>query len=320
MTTDRAVGDPTVGSWTGSGLAHEAFLFADDGAVRARCVPFVREGLDRGEPVVVVAGDLVRGILQDELGDLVQDLHLLQAAEESWSGGAGTLAAYRTSMQPLLEDGRPWRLIGEPVWLSQPDGSRWSRFEAVANEAFAHYPYYSLCLHDLRRLEPALVDGQLRAHPMVWDGTEPVANPAYVPTETYLRSVEPAWTPAPDSASWHRITGVREALPTLEALVEGPAGAGRSDEVLLAVYELVTNALRAAGEAEVRHWAADGTVVWEVADAGPGMHQAAAGYVPPSEDLDCGRGLWLARSLADDASVRAGGPGTAVRLYFDRAR
>jgi anti-sigma regulatory factor (Ser/Thr protein kinase) len=155
---------------------------------------------------------------------------------------------------------------------------------------------------------------------MVWDGTEPVANPVYVPTETYLRSVEPAWTPAPADAPRHRITGVREALPVLEDLVEGPAGAGRSDEVLLAVYELVTNALRAAGEAEVRQWTTEGTVVWEVADTGPGMHQAAAGYVPPSEDLDCGRGLWLARSLADDASVRADGPGTAVRLYFDLAR
>jgi anti-sigma regulatory factor (Ser/Thr protein kinase) len=48
------------------------------------------------------------------------------------------------------------------------------------------------------------------------------------------------------------------------------------------------------------------------------MHDVAAGYTPPSREPTGGRGLWLARSLADEASVRSHGPGTAVRLYFAR--
>jgi anti-sigma regulatory factor (Ser/Thr protein kinase) len=55
-----------------------------------------------------------------------------------------------------------------------------------------------------------------------------------------------------------------------------------------------------------------------VADSGPGLHDVTAGYVPPPDDLESGRGLWLARSLADDATVRPHGPGTAIRLYFHR--
>ena len=306
----------TVGGWTGKGLAHEAFFFDDDDAVRARCIPFVREGLDRDEAVVVVAGELVRGLLADELGDRVEELAVLQPAEESWLGGAGTLAAYQQSMEPLLEAGRPWRLIGEPIWLAAAsDGSTWSRYEAVANEAFADYPYYSLCLHDRRRLTQGLVADQLRAHPMVWGGTEPVDNPEYVDTETFLRSVEPSWTPTPDLPPPLVIDDVRRALPDLEAAVAG-SGAGREDEVLLAVYELVTNALRAAGSAEVRTWVVGPTEVWQVSDAGPGLHEASAGYRPPAGDLDGGRGLWLARSLADEAIIRPEGPGTAVRLHF----
>ncbi|HET8604771.1 MAG TPA: MEDS domain-containing protein [Marmoricola sp.] len=305
----------TVGSWSGRKLAHEAFVYDDDRAVRERCVPFVQEALDRDEAVVVVAGAHVRGLLEEEFGDRCARFAVFEAAEKAWAGGGQTLAAYRKAMKPLHATGRPWRLIEEPLWLSLPGGERWSRFEAVANEMFADYRYYSLCLHDRRQLAPALIADQLRTHPFVWDGTSPVENPDYVGTDRFLRSVEPAWTPAPSRAARVVITDLLRALPDLKSAVE-TSSCGRRDDLELAVYELVTNALKAAGTAEVRHWRDDGAEVWEVADAGPGFHDAAAGYRPPSENLLGSRGLWIARSLADEATVRPHGPGTAVRLWF----
>lgn len=306
----------SVGGWIGSELAHEAFVFSDDDEVRARCVPFVREALEREEPVVVVAGDQVRRVLRDVFGDRTDEFAVFQAAEVSWLGGAGTLAAYQNAMRPLVEAGRPWRLVGEPIWLSRPEGAVWSRFEAVANDAFADFPYYSLCLHDRRRLDQERLDAQLRVHPLVWGGTGPVDNPDYLSTETFLRSVQPGWTPVPVSARACRIASSRRALPDLEGLVRGSAHGDRTDEVLLAVYELVTNAVKASGAAQVTHWLEEDWGVWEVSDEGPGLHDPAAGLWPPGEDLHTGRGLWLARSLADESAVRPDGPGTAVRLYF----
>ena len=85
---------------------------------------------------------------------------------------------------------------------------------------------------------------------------------------------------------------------------------------MLAVHELVANALTAAGAAEVSHWRTGGSHVWEVRDDGIGMHATTAGYAPPRHDLPSGRGLWIARSLADEATVRPYGPGSAIRLYF----
>ena len=41
----------TVGDWAGDRLAHEAVVFDRDNQVRARVLPFVQEGLDRGEPM-----------------------------------------------------------------------------------------------------------------------------------------------------------------------------------------------------------------------------------------------------------------------------
>ena len=305
------------GAWTGEAFAHEAFVFSRDEEAVARCVPFVEEGLARDEPVIVVAGEPVREAIADCLGNEVKRLAVVAPSEEWWQGGFGTLAAYDRDLQDLKATGRPWRLIGEPTWLALPGGRVWSRFEAVANEAYAALPYYSLCLHDTRRLEPDIIDAVLRTHPMTWGGTGPVPSPTYEDTATYLHRVEPAWSPRPADAVTRRVSDARAGRAAVEEALGTGLRTERGQDVLIAVNELVSNAIRAAGEAELSTWREGDRVVWEVADTGPGLHDAIAGYVPPGLDLDSGRGLWLARSLSSDASVRPTGPGTAIRLYFD---
>jgi hypothetical protein len=260
------------GGWTGERFGHEAFVFSDDQAVRERVVPFVEEGLALGEPVMVVADDTVRDVLTQHLDSRIAELALFAPSGSFWQGGHATLAAYHASMQPLLASGRPWRIVGEPSWLAQRGGPAWSRFEAVANEAFADYPYYSLCLHDRRRLPADVVDAQLRAHPMVWDGAKPAPSPDYEPTDVFLRAMEPSSSPP-----GHEV---------------------------------------AAGRAHVSEWHQDDHVVWEIRDEGPGLHDQTAGYMLPVHDPLSGRGLWVARSLADDSSLCADGRGTTIRLMF----
>jgi hypothetical protein len=328
----------SVGGWTGQRFAHEAFVFDRDEEVRRRVVPFVEEGLAEGQAVIVVAGEPVREVLADRLGGAVDQLAVFADAAGFWQGtGQATLAAYHESMRPLLEEGRPWRLVGEPTWLTVPGGEAWSRFEAVANDAFAEYPYYSLCLHDRRRLARQLIENQLRAHPLVWDGTGVVPSPHYEPTEQFLRSVQPGWTASPsdreatvvtDCAAarrWVREVAARDAHDRDARDGDAPdrdapdRHTDRDEDVLLAVHELVANSVTAAGSAQVSTWAVNGSRVWEVADNGPGLHDASAGYAPPPLDVVGGRGLWLARSLADELLVRPHGPGSAVRLVFSRA-
>jgi anti-sigma regulatory factor (Ser/Thr protein kinase) len=218
-------------------------------------------------------------------------------------------------MQPLLAAGGPWRLVGEPSWLNEPGGQAWSRFEAVANEAFADYPYYSLCLHDRRRLAPDVLEAQLRAHPLVWDGDAPTPSPEYQPTDVFLRAMEPASRP-PD----HDVRSV--TVDNLSAACEVGAWLdlhpvrSRADDVRLAVHELVVNAVQAAGRGKVSEWHEDGHAVWEIRDDGPGLVDQTAGYVLPPPDDESGRGLWIARSLADDSSLRADASGTTIQLKF----
>lgn len=306
----------SVSGWAGNGFAHEACVFDDDDALRARMLPFLEEAMARGEATLVVAGERVRALVADTLVDGGGEPALLADSEEFWQGGAQTLAAYQESMRPLLEAGKPWRFIGEPTWLAGPGGEVWSRYEAVSNDAFADYPCYSLCLHDRRRLSPDLIECALRTHPLTWNGATVVASPDYQPTEAFLRSEEAPWTPRPEERDWAVVTRPAAA----RALVHQVLGDGHREEhvedVVLAVHELVANALEAAGAAEVSHWRTRVGHAWEVSDDGIGMHKTSAGYAPPPSDVPTGRGLWIARSLADDAIVRPYGPGTAARLYF----
>ena len=304
------------GDWTGKDFAHEAFLYSSDEEAVARCLPFVHEGLERGEPVVVVASEALREALVAHLGDDVGRLAALTPAEGRWEGGFGTLSAYARDLQQLRASGTPWRLIGEPTWLARPDGRVWSRFEAVVNEAYADLAFYLLCPHDTRRLDPDVLEAALRSHPMTWGGTGPVPSPTYEDTATFLRGAEPAWSERPAGALVRPVDDARQARALVREVLGDELAGERQQDALIAVNELVSNALRAAGTAEVSTWREGGCRVWEVADSGPGFHAATAGYVPPPDDLDCGRGLWLARSLASDATVRATGPGTAIRVFF----
>ena len=53
-------------------------------------------------------------------------------------------------------------------------------------------------------------------------------------------------------------------------------------------------------------------------DDGPGIADPLAGYLPPADAMEAGRGLWLARQLVDLLQIVPNSTETTVRLHVDR--
>jgi anti-sigma regulatory factor (Ser/Thr protein kinase) len=91
---------------------------------------------------------------------------------------------------------------------------------------------------------------------------------------------------------------------------------GRIDDLVLAVNEVATNAIRhGAGYGEVRIWQDQPFLLCEVFDPGTGT-AAPISYVPPNPDSENGHGLWITQQLCDLVEIRARPSGTTVRLYL----
>ncbi|MFE0591781.1 ATP-binding protein [Micromonospora echinospora] len=90
----------------------------------------------------------------------------------------------------------------------------------------------------------------------------------------------------------------------------------RLDDFVLAVNELITNAVRhGGGQGWLRLWRAAGSVLCEVSDHGQGISaQRLHDRRRPAPDTAGGWGLWLARELSDTMQVETGSAGTTVRI------
>lgn len=87
-----------------------------------------------------------------------------------------------------------------------------------------------------------------------------------------------------------------------------------ADRFIVAVNEVVINALQhGGGVAEVAIRQESGVLV-TVTDRGPGFNVDAPVSLPPP-DQEHGRGLWLVHRLCDDVTVDRGPGGTRIRLH-----
>jgi anti-sigma regulatory factor (Ser/Thr protein kinase) len=110
------------------------------------------------------------------------------------------------------------------------------------------------------------------------------------------------------------ITAVRHAV-TRFAVRAGLAGQ-RLDDFVLAVNEMMTNSVRhAGGSGTLILWCQNEKLECDVVDEGPGIpSEHIDGHPLPSPFALNGRGLWLARRLCDNMTIKTGPLGTTVHL------
>jgi anti-sigma regulatory factor (Ser/Thr protein kinase) len=305
-------------------FAHEALLYAGDDGFLEGTMPFVREGLAAGEPMLLVLSAAKIERIRGELNGDCERI-LFADMDEVGDNPARIIPAWRRFLDEQATEGRAARGIGEPIWGARsPDELvECHLHESLLNLAFADAPAFRLlCPYDTTTLDEDVIEEARRSHPyLVENGTRRIS-PSY-------RGLEAIATPFADPlpappASVQELDFDRESLGTLRHLLAARAaeagfGEARTKDLVLAVNEVATNSVRHGGGAgTLRVWVGTRWLVCEIEDRGR-IDDPMVGREEPKSDRLEGRGLWIANQVCELVQVRTFATGSLVRLHMRRS-
>jgi anti-sigma regulatory factor (Ser/Thr protein kinase) len=304
---------------------HEAMFYAGEDDFVEQISGFIRNGVERDEPALVVVSARKIAKLQDALGGTPAGVEFADMSQIGLNP-ARIIPAWRDFVDERGGRRRPFRGVGEPIWAQRTADElvECQRHESLLNMAFADSPgFWLVCPYDTTSLSPPVLDEARRSHPFVSDGGEPGTSTAYPGLEEFAKPFA-APLPEPPAAAETIVIGA-ETLTLLRRVVAQRArafgfGAGKQADLVFAANEIASNSLRHGGGYGVfKIWVEDDAIVCEARDAGRFVH-AMVGRVRPPADQAGGLGLWLANQLCDLVQIRTFEDGSVVRLRMLRAQ
>lgn len=306
------------------GFRHEALLYAGLEEFVSGTVPFIRGGLEAGEPVLVVEPAVKIEMLREALGADAGDVLFADMAQVG-ANPARIIPAWRDFVTRNRTAGRRLRGIGEPIWKERSSDElvECQRHESLLNVAFGRgEPWWLLCPYDVKNLDPAVIDEATRSHEFVTGRTTRRRSDAFRGLEA---SRAPFDVPLPEPGSVaSRLAFDARSLNTVRELVSRQSRAAslkasRAAELVIAVNEIATNSIRhGGGGGTLMIWHEPSVLVCEIRDRGR-FDKPLADRERPSNDPGAPRGLWLANHLCDLVQIRTLPDGTVVRLHMKRA-
>jgi anti-sigma regulatory factor (Ser/Thr protein kinase) len=300
---------------------HEALLYAGMADFLAGTVPFIRGGIDAGEPVLVVESAAKIALLRAELGSDASSVAFADMASVG-ANPALIIPAWRDFVSRHGGGGRRMRGIGEPIWNGRTPVEliECQRHESLLNTAFATGdPLWLLCPYDTQAMDPAVIDEARRSHPYVTDGT------VFHRSNDY-RGLDacgaPFDVPLPEPGSGvHELAFDAFNLVEVRGLVgkvasESGLAPARTANLVLAANEVATNSIvHGGGKGSFRIWRDAGALSCEVRDTGH-IDKPLVDRELSAADAYGSRGLWLVNQLCDLVQIRSVPGGTAVRLHM----
>jgi anti-sigma regulatory factor (Ser/Thr protein kinase) len=297
---------------------HEALLYRGEREFVDATLGFIRDGVARDEPTLVVVAEPKICRLREALGadaDRVRFENMTAIGRNP----ACILPAWTAFVEEHAATGRRLRGLGEPVWPERTPAElvECHAHESLLNTAFDDGPgWWLICPYDSEALDADTIGVAHTTHPHV------IANGTSRPSPTFREAWPFAGELPPPPTTPHQVSFTAADLVALRRLVAVQAGeAGldrRADDLALAVTELAANSIRhGGGTGTLRIWTTDRTLVCEVEDAGF-IDKPLVGRVRPYTEPDAngGAGLWLANHLCDLVQIRSSVSGSVVRLHM----
>lgn len=300
----------------GTGFVHEALIYRGESDFDAAVQEFVHAAAAADEPVLFVlpAAHLER------VRERVADAVLRARFEEVEQVGRNP-----SCLLPIIEDwvtshhGRA-RVVSEVVWpgRSAAEAAEGLRHEALLNHALADSQATVMSPFDARRLGSEVLAGAEMTHPTMLEAGRRRASAAYLdPLSMRFGELWPLPSPPgqtsehPLDTSLHDLRHAVAGDPALE-----PLSAEQRQDLVLAVNEAATNAIRHGdGACMTRIWRDADEIVTEVS-SGTGIEDVMAGCRRPAVDALEGRGLWLINQLCDLVELRTDSHRTTLRMHL----
>ncbi|EOD57470.1 sensor histidine kinase [Amycolatopsis vancoresmycina] len=297
---------------------HPAFFYRGDTEFLAGVIPYLCEGLDRGEPAAVaVPGPNLR-LIEKALAGRADAVRLIDMERAGRNPGAilpSVLHAFAGAHPG------PVRIVAEPIWAGR-SGSEYPAcvvHEALVNHAFAGRDLAVLCPYDVGELPPPVLADAERTHPELWGLAGPFRSARFNPDGVLADFTRPL-EPPPGAVERGFDLGQLASLRGFAEIWAARHGLRRPrrDDFALAIAELTTNSvLYGGGTGVLRLWAEPAQVIGEVTDTGT-ITEPLAGRIPPPATTLGGRGLLLVNRLADLVRTYWIPGRTITRIHFTR--
>ena len=299
---------------------HEAFLWHGEADFAQGLVPFVRDGIDAGEAVMVAVIPEHADWIRKDLGPSASQVHFVNMMELG-RNPARIIAAWQEFLDDSSGFGRPARGIGEPIWPGRRPEEilECQLHEALLNLAVdPELPFWLVCPYDSENLDAEVIAEAGRSHPALATSDSYHGSPSYrghAHAQEMFTAELPAirGLPAETTVSDHmnlEATAEYVSLHAASADLWSHSVIGLTD----AVRRLTANSLhRGADQVRVQLWNEPEVLICDITDD------------TVIDDLLVGRRarlhagqdpLWFANQMCDLVQARSNDGGTTVRLHM----
>jgi len=127
----------------GRGCRHEALVYSSTDELAAGALPFVQQGLTRGDQLLVVLREAGRTVLQEALGRDAAQIEFADAIDW-YQSPEHAFQRYGRYLADRFDDGASRvRVVAEVIWPQSSktaDVAEWKRYESALNVAWASTP------------------------------------------------------------------------------------------------------------------------------------------------------------------------------------
>jgi len=311
---------------------HEALLYRGQQGFLDAVVPFILEGLQLGQPVMVAVIAPRIQALRDALGADADEVFFVDMAELG-RNPARIIPAWRSFVElhnPVPHDPNskdqgdlqltPIRGVGEPIWTGRrrTEIVECQFHEALLNLAVApDTPLWLLCPYDVDALDPDIIEEAQHSHPAIVEAEHYRGSTSYggayhvaamfgreLPAPVGpVRNLVVTGNNGPEVAGWTRRWAEGSGLSS-----------ERSGRLAAAMRAISLACANRPGRSEILQMWQDGpALICQIHDIGH-IQDPMIGRRDDGLETERGKAIRLANELCDLVQVRSGAAGTTIRV------